>query len=456
LESQRYIEQQLTGWGGTAPHRSRVYRPAKRRELRDCLTQDLPGGVIARGMGRSYGDSATLDNGAVVLNERLNRMLAFDAASGTLTCEAGVSFADVLETFVPRGYFLPVTPGTKFVTVGGAIAADIHGKNHHRHGSFGNFVESLELWTGRNEMLHCSRTENSDVFWATIGGMGLTGYIVSASFRLIPIETSMMRVDYRRVGNLSALLQVMGELEDQYTYSVSWIDCLARGPQLGRAVFIGAEHARRDELPDDRAATPLALSRTRRRSMPLNLPSVVLNPYSVAAFNGLYYRAHPTRSNVLSSFEPFFYPLDKIDRWNRIYGKRGFVQYQALLPPETSAEGVPKLLEEIVGSRLASFLAVLKRTGEADQGLLSFCRPGITLALDLPNAGPPLRDLATRLDRLVLDHGGRLYLAKDALSTPDAIAKMYPRLEEFRQVKSRVDPECKFISSQARRLGLVA
>jgi decaprenylphospho-beta-D-ribofuranose 2-oxidase len=453
--SLNFAELELAGWGGLNPHAARVCRPARRRELRQCLAQDSPSGMIARGLGRSYGDSATLAGGSVVLGDRLNRLIAFDEQTGVLTCEAGVSFAEILATFVPRGFFLPVTPGTKFVTVGGAIAADIHGKNHHRHGSLGNFVESLDLWTGTNEVLHCSRDENADVFWATIGGMGLTGYIISARIRLTPIETSRMRVNHRRVGDLAELLRLVCDKDAEETYSVAWIDCVASGAKMGRAVLMSAEHARRAELTGNSAAEPLSLPRPGRLTVPFNFPRFALNSYSVAIFNSLYYRAHPTRTNALTSYEPFFFPLDGIGHWNRIYGKRGFIQYQALFPIETSAEAIPRLLHEIVGSRLASFLAVLKRTGEANQGLLSFCRPGITLALDLPNVGAPLRELTARLDRMVVEFGGRLYLAKDAMTTANVISQMYPRLDEFRQIKARIDPQGKFISTQAKRLGIV-
>jgi decaprenylphospho-beta-D-ribofuranose 2-oxidase len=454
MATAKYNEMALAGWGGLEPHQGRVYRPSRRRELTNVL-QHTPGELIARGLGRSYGDSATLENGNVVLGTRLNRMLAFDAERGVLTCESGVGFADVLETFVPRGYFLPVTPGTKFVTVGGAIAADIHGKNHHVVGSFGNFVESFELWTGNDELIHCSRDQNADVFWATIGGMGLTGYITSASFRLLPIESSTMRVNYRQVANLTELLPIVTSGDESPTYSVAWIDCVARNEKMGRAVLIEAEHARRADLIADAADTPLAVPRPRKLKVPFNFPGFALNSYSVGLFNALYYRLHPTRTDTFTSYEPFFYPLDGIRDWNRIYGKRGFIQYQALLPLETSSEGIPKVLGEIVRSRLASFLAVLKRTGEANAGLLSFCKPGITLALDLPNAGAHLRELSARLDKLLLDYGGRLYLAKDSVTTPQVFARMYPRLDEFRQVKSRLDPRGRFTSAQAKRLGIV-
>jgi decaprenylphospho-beta-D-ribofuranose 2-oxidase len=453
LSSPSFRTDELLGWPGFQSRAARLYRPARRRELNDCLAQEQPVGVIARGLGRSYGDCALLENGAVVLNERLNRMLAFDPESGLLTCESGVSFEEILETFVPRGFFLPVTPGTKFVTVGGAIASDIHGKNHHVHGSFGNFVESFDLLTAGNEVLHCSRSENADVFWATIGGMGLTGYVLSVSFRLTRIDTSWMRVDYTQVENLTDLLRLVMR-DDAPTYSVAWLDCVASGDSMGRAVLMEAEHAGLSELSGDAARGPLAVAKPRRAGVPFFFPKIALNSLSVSAFNALYYKGHPTKANVLTSYEPFFYPLDKMSAWHRLYGRRGFVQYQALLPLESSNEGVRKLLDEIVRTRLASFLAVLKRTGEANEGMLSFCKPGITLALDIPNVGEPLRELAAKLDRILLEYGGRLYLAKDVLTTPETIAAMYPRLDEFRQVKARLDPQNRFTSAQAKRLRL--
>jgi decaprenylphospho-beta-D-ribofuranose 2-oxidase len=455
LSAPPYREMKLSGWGGTTCDEARVYRPARLRDLNDCLRQDSAGGIIARGMGRSYGDSASLAGGSVILTERLNRMLAFDIEHGLLTCEAGISFAEILAVFVPRGYFLPVTPGTKFVSVGGAIAADIHGKNHHVHGSLGNFVESLDLRTALGDELHCSRAENSDVFWATIGGMGLTGIILRATIRLIRIETNQIRADYLRLNNLRELLTRFVLEQEKSTYSVAWIDCVANGSKLGRSVLIRGEHASKDEVRRPDTDSLLNIPRQRMLTIPFALPEFVLNPYSVAAFNSVYYRTHPSRQRVLMSFEPFFYPLDKVARWNRIYGKRGFIQYQVLLPLESSSEGFSKLLGEIVNARIASFLGVMKRTGDANPGMLSFCRPGVTLALDLPNVGRPLRDLVERLDAIVVDYAGRLYFAKDSISSPETFQAMYPRLEEFRQVRARLDPNGHYVSSQARRLRIV-
>jgi decaprenylphospho-beta-D-ribofuranose 2-oxidase len=239
------------------------------------------------------------------------------------------------------------------------------------------------------------------------------------------------------------------------TYSVAWIDCVATGKKMGRAVLIEAEHSGRADLTGAKAASPLASPRPRKLGVPFNFPGFVLNSTTVGLFNALYYHAHPTRSDVITSYEPFFYPLDGIQNWNRVYGKRGFIQYQALLPLEISIEGIPKVLDEIVRSQLGSPLAVLKRTGEANPGLLSYCRPGVTLALDLPNAGSALRELTTRLDHLLLEYGGRLYLAKDSVTTPEVIAKMYPQLDKFRAVKAQIDPRGKFVSAQAKRLGIV-
>jgi decaprenylphospho-beta-D-ribofuranose 2-oxidase len=264
-----------------------------------------------------------------------------------------------------------------------------------------------------------------------------------------------MRVNYRRVANLAEIMDATLQTSAAPTYSVAWIDCVASGEKQGRSVLIEAEHAKLADLSGRKAKSPLKLPRPGKKSVPFNFPGFVLNSHSVGWFNALYYRMHPSRSDVITSYEPFFYPLDGVKNWNRIYGRRGFIQYQALLPLETSREGIPKLLDEIVRSRLASFLAVLKRTGYANAGMLSFCKPGVTLALDLPNAGTSLRELAGRLDRILLDHGGRLYLAKDSVTTPETIAAMYPELERFREIKRQADPRGKFTSAQAKRLGIL-
>ena len=451
----RAVKLDLDGWGKFRSRPCRVYRPERTAEATQLLTIAQEKSWIARGLGRSYGDSALNDQGGTVLTERLDRMIDFDTATGELYCESGVSFADILKVFLPRGWFPPVTPGTKFITLGGAIAADIHGKNHHVDGSFGQFVKSLELLTGRGDVLRCSPEENAQAFWATVGGMGLTGLILRARFQLIPVQTSFIKVTYKRARNLGEALSLLAQDDQSYRYSVAWIDCLATGQSLGRSVLMRGNHALGSDLPPRLQANPLALSRAKRLSIPFNFPGFVLNPLSIKIFNNLYYFRN--RDGVkLQDYDSFFYPLDQIGHWNRMYGKRGFIQYQALLPPEHAERGMAKLLEQISSSRQASFLAVLKSTGKADPGLLSFTGPGFTLALDLPNTGRKLAELVARLDEIVLSHQGRLYLAKDSLMSRETIARMYERIPEFLKIKSELDPSQRFISDQGRRLGLIA
>jgi FAD/FMN-containing dehydrogenase len=340
------------------------------------------------------------------------------------------------------------------VTLGGAIAADVHGKNHHLDGSIGNFVVSLKLLTASGEVMECSREGNAEVFWATIGGMGLTGVILSARIRMIRIETAQVAVDYRRAANLDAALEAFGAGDGGYQYSVAWIDCLARGEKLGRSVLILGNHASRAELVRRAPrAEPLNVARGRRRRVPFNMPSWVLNSWSVKAFNSLYYARHKG-AHRLVGVEEFFYPLDGVLHWNRMYGKRGFVQYQVVFPHATARAGLVEVLERLSASKRASFLAVLKTMGAAGEGLLSFPFAGQTLALDLPNTGADLMEFLRGLDEVVLKRGGRVYLAKDARLSAGAVEMMYPRLGEFREVKRRVDPGGRFASSLSKRVGL--
>jgi decaprenylphospho-beta-D-ribofuranose 2-oxidase len=359
---------------------------------------------------------------------------------------------EILDVYLPRGYFLPVTPGTKFVTLGGAVAADVHGKNHHRDGSIAEFVDSFTLLTGTSETLPCSRSENSDVFWATLGGMGLTGIIQTVRFRLKPVETAFLTVDYKKAANLDEALKAFGQ-DHEYRYSVAWIDCLASGASLGRSVLMRGDHTPVHGLPERYRAEPLRPRGKRKRSVPFRFPGFALNSWSVRVFNNLYYFRNRD-GTVTVDYDNFFYPLDSILNWNRVYGKRGFVQYQIALPPQTSRAALVQVLEKLSKSRQASFLAVLKTFGPANAGLLSFPIPGATLALDLPNIGQPLLTLLNELDEIVLRHGGRVYLAKDARLSRAAFEAMYPRAEEFRQIKQRLDPNGLFSSSLARRLGL--
>jgi FAD/FMN-containing dehydrogenase len=430
-----------------------VFRPERRTAVAETLAAKAAPTFIARGLGRSYGDAALNRDGGVIVHDRLDRMLAFDALTGALSCEAGVSFADIVRWLVPRGWFPPVTPGTKFVTLGGAIAADVHGKNHHRHGTISAFVDELTLLTAEGETLRCSRGENADVFWATVGGMGLTGMILTVRLRLRAVESSWLRVDYRKARNLEEALAVFAKSDQAVPYSVAWIDCLARGGSMGRAVIIHGDHA---SAADVRAAghEPYPPPRGARVTVPIAVPGVLLTPHTMRLFNATYYAAHRDRPRRLEPADGFFYPLDGVGHWNRLYGRAGFVQYQVVLPHEDGWQGLAKLLQRISASGRASFLAVLKRLGPAGEGLLSFPREGYTLALDLP-VRPGLTDLLRALDTIVLDHGGRLYLAKDATTTAEAVRLMYPRLDEFRAVKARLDPRGVISSSLARRLRLL-
>ena len=439
----------LAGWGRYEPVSCTAYRPERTSELQSFLT-DPPSSFIARGVGRSYGDAAVNGEGSVLDMSRMNRMQHFNAETGVLECEGGVTLAEILDVFVPRGFFLPVTPGTKFVTVAGAIANDVHGKNHHCDGTFTQFVDAISLWTPARGILHCSPEENSDIFWATAGGAGLTGIILSATLRLRPVESAYVRVDYKRCANLDAVLEAMSTSDKDYLYSVAWVDCLASGASLGRSVLMRGAHAISTELPDKLARTPYRLPKRLKMAVPIDFPGFVLNPYSIKAFNTLFYAKNRDAAGVIMDYDKYFYPLDGIHHWNRMYGKKGFVQYQATFPME-SRPGLVKMLERLAASGRASFLAVLKCFGESGPGMLSHPMPGYTLTLDIPN-GHGLEDFAGALDRLLLEYGGRLYLAKDTLSRPETFAAMYSRLDEFRAIRATLDPNRVISSSLSRRL----
>ena len=445
-----FAVQKLSGWGRYPVEECRVYRPEKRRAACE-IVRTCAGSVIARGLGRSYGDAAINGGGVVLDYTRLNRMLSFDAAAGVLECEAGVSLAEMLDVFVPRGFFLPVLPGTKFVTVGGAIANDVHGKNHHVDGTFSRYVDQLTLLTPAGETMVCSPSENSEVFWATAGGIGLTGLILSARLRLRPVQTAYVKADYVRASNIDEALAAMNQSDDRYTYSVAWVDCLGRGARLGRSVLMRGNLAAPGEVPH--GGDPLRPRKKRAKTVPVDFPAFVLNPLSIKAFNTMFYAVHPSVEGKIVDFDTYFCPLDSIGHWNRMYGKNGFAQFQATFPYSESG-GLVALLELIGKSSCASFLAVLKRMGAQGPGMLSYPSEGHTITLDIPMR----RDLVAllrKMELLVLEHGGRMYTAKDATALPESFAAMYPRLDEFREVKGRLDPDNRFSSTQSRRLGIM-
>jgi len=447
-----FVKQNIAGWGGWPRVECAVYRPEKRRALAEAIAcGDWPH-YIARGLGRSYGDAAVNPGGGVINTTRLDRMLSFDEQAGVLECEAGVSLEDILETFVPRGWFLPVTPGTKFVTVGGAIANDVHGKNHHVDGSFGEHVLRFTLLTPNGDILPCSPSENDDVFWATVGGVGLTGVILTAAIRLQPISSAYIKVDYRRCANIDAALAAIRETDDAYKYSVAWVDCLSRGAKLGRSVLMSGDHIAGRDLPVQYGHA-LTIPKKFQPNVPFNLPGFLLNPLFIGTFNSLFYAVHPSKQGQIVDYDSYFYPLDKIHNWNRGYGKDGFSQYQATFP-HSGVEGLVKLLEKLSASGRASFLAVLKRMGPGSKGLLSHPIDGWTLTLDIPVKGG-LMPFLHECDDLVAQYGGRLYTAKDATTRAEVFAAMYPRLGEFQAIKAKLDPAGKLSSRLARRCGIV-
>jgi FAD/FMN-containing dehydrogenase len=450
----RFLERDLCGWGRFPLERCRVYQAHRVREVRRIVGASAGPGLIARGLGRSYGDAALNVGGAVMLNAPRRRLLAFDAERGLLECEAGASLRDIVTTFLPRGFFPAVTPGTADVTVGGAIAADVHGKNHHRDGSFSRFVEWFTLVTAAGAVVRCSRQEHAELFAATVGGMGLSGVILDAGLRLMPVSSAWVRVEEERAADLDRVLERLEESDQSARYSVGWIDTAARGAALGRCVLMRGEHAEPADLGRAAARRPLALAPRRAWRVPRWAPGGLLKPSAVRAFNAAYWASHRGGTRVMPA-DRFFHPLDGLRDWNRLYGRRGFVQHQCVLERAQARTGVRRILEELAAAGAASYLSVIKRFGPAGEGLLSFARPGVTLALDLPNTGEPLRRLVERLDRIVLECGGRVYLAKDALLGPETFAAMYPEATAWRQVKDRVDPQRRFASSLARRVGLV-
>jgi len=450
----RYARRRLAGWGSFPVEECDVYRPERREQLQEVVARAPQRSLVARGRGRAYGDSALNAGEGVILSERLDRMLDFDAGSGVLWCESAVTLSEILDVFLPQGFFLPVTPGTKHISLGGAIAADVHGKNHHHSGALASFLESFHLLLASGEILDCSRERNPDAFWATIGGMGLTGVVLDARLRLKQVENAYVAVDCQKLPDLDAMLESFLLHDASFEYSVAWVDCLARGASLGRGVIMRASHARADELPARARRHPWKIGHLPAPSVPFVLPDATVNRTTARAVNALYRAMHRNGRSV-SDCNSFFYPLDSIGQWNRVYGRRGVIQYQMVVPPETAREALVEILGEVSAAQCPIFLAVLKPFGAADAGLLSFPRPGHTLALDMPLTGPDLLELVARLDAIVVRHGGAVYLAKDSCLDPELLESMYPALGRFREVKAKLDPDLRFSSSQARRLRIV-
>ena len=445
----------LSGWGRTAPTLATLHRPADADEVAAILGHGGARGAIARGLGRCYGDAAQNAGGQVLSLTGLRAVRSFDVASGLITVGAGLSIAELVRLTLPFGWFPPVLPGTSQVTIGGAIAADVHGKNHHREGSFCDHVRDLELVTPGGGRRTVTPEREPEAFAATAGGMGLTGAVVEATIKLIPAQTDRVRVDIERARDLDDALDRMERGDEGYRYSVAWIDCLARGRGLGRSVLMRGDHATREELPSgEREAAP-GFAPPRVLSAPHGVPSGLLSAPAVRAFNEVYFRRAPRLEHGrLEPLHTFFNPLDGVRDWNRLYGPRGLLQYQLVVPfgAETALRTV---LERLSGERRPAFLAVLKRFG-AGRGLLSFPMPGWTLAVDLPAGRVELAPFLDELDELVAGAGGRVYLAKDSRLRPELLERMYPQLERWSELRVRLDPEGSLRSDLARRLDLVS
>ncbi len=431
----------LAGWGRYPSSEVRVTAIRTRDDLARTLRQ-ANGPCIARGMGRSYGDSSLAPH--VIDLRRHDHFLNFDSDRGTIRCGAGATLAALLDIVVPRGWFLPVTPGTGFVSVGGAIASDVHGKNHHRDGSFADFVESLLLMMPNGELVTCSSEENAELFHAAAGGMGLSGIIVDAVLKLRRIRSSFVDERIVKTSDLHDTLACLDE-HGEATYVVAWLDANKRGAARGRALVMIGEHAQDDDFE---------VHRKPHARIPFDLPSMCLNSLVMRLFNALYYERIRTRMTTRRThYEPYFYPLDRLRDWNRLYGRAGLLQHQSVVPRTSAREAIEELLSCVATSGLGSPLSVLKALGEGNQNYLSFPRAGYTLTMDFKRSDTALA-LMGRLDDIVLAHGGRMYLAKDACMSESTFKRSYPAWEVFQTVRERHGALGRFSSLQAQRLGL--
>jgi FAD/FMN-containing dehydrogenase len=433
-------EPTLSGWG-------RV--PGPGREVRSEDLEDLTrGAVLCRGLGRSYGDSSLppASHPLVAGTALADRLLAFDPDTATLRAEAGLTLRMVNRLFLPRGFYGPITPGTQSITIGGMVAADVHGKNHHRDGCFGNHVTRLRMRVADGSIVECGPDENADLFRATLGGMGLTGHVLATEFRLARVPSPWILCESERVHDIDAYIDALKAAAGEWPYTMGWIDCLSRGPLMGRGILIKGRWAQPEEAPARFPPVP------RRPTLPFELPGWVLNPFSVRAFNALLYRSH-LRRRIRRLIDPdtFFYPLDAIGHWNRLYGARGFTQYQCVLPEEAGRGAARRFLDLLTQKGGASMLCVIKDCGPEGRGLLSFPRRGISIALDIP-----VRDgtqaLVDALNEKVIAEGGRIYLAKDRFTRPEHYRAMEPRLAEWTAIRRRWDPEGRLRSAQSVRL----
>lgn len=404
----------IANWGLYPWIKTNEYEPQSLEEFNEAILSSNK--LIPRGNGRCYGDASFQND--VISTKKWNKFIDFDRNRGFIEVEAGVLLSDILEVSVPAGYFITVTPGTKFITVGGAIASDVHGKNHHVDGCFSEHLVYFDLMIGSGEIVRCSRNDNPALFWATIGGMGLTGVILSARFLLKKIETAYIRNEAIQAKNLDEIFKLFEESES-WTYTVAWLDCLQKGEALGRSIMLRGEHATLGEVSEKIKNNPLKIKKKPKLNIPFFFPNFALNPWSIKIFNWLYFNKQ-LKKHVKNyvDYDQFFYPLDMVHNWNRIYGKNGFIQYQFVIPKENGLEGMREILKAIAESGNGSFLVVLKLFGENNpKAYNSFPQPGYTLALDF-KVNKELKMLIEKLDEIVERNGGRIYRTKDAMSKP--------------------------------------
>lgn len=451
------LESPLAGWGNYPLARSTIMRPERVASAANALA-GLPSNrtIIARGSGLAYGDAAINKGGFVLATSRMNKFLAFDPDSGLIRCQAGVSLGDILTVTLPRGWFLSVTPGTSRASVGGCIACDVHGKNHHKAGSFGNHVRQITLLTADGEVMACSPVERSELFWASIGGMGLTGIILDATLALRPVESSWVLARSIVTRDLDDTLRVLFDTQDA-TYSVAWLDATTNAKDRGRGVVMLGEHALRGEVPSDASTDPLGFRPPRRARIPARMPGVLRGLSTARVLNNaIYGRYSWLHAGVQAiSTAAFFYPLDAIENWNQLYGRRGFVEYQAVIPEASAALLIRSMMDALATARQPSFFSSMKRLGAANQAPLSFPAQGIGFSFDVP-ISDRLFGLLDSFDDKVADVGGRVYLAKDARCRPEVMDAFYPRRREWENLVTRHDPSGKLSSDMARRLRLRA
>ncbi|RME26186.1 MAG: FAD-binding oxidoreductase [Deltaproteobacteria bacterium] len=432
--------QTLAGWG------------RQRRPGTELLSPDLQaatrGARLTRGLGRSYGDASlpARPDDRVVNCRLADRILGFDPATGVLRAQAGLSLAALLDRFLPQGWFPPVTPGTRFVTLGGMVAADVHGKNHHREGTIGAHLRALRLRLASDEIVDCSPTVEPDLFWATVGGMGLTGHILEVELTLRRIPSPWIVMESERVDDIDAFLAALSRAAPAWPMTMGWIDCLRRGRRMGRGILMAGRWARPEEAPSRPPPGP------RQLRLAVDLPDRALNPLTTRVFNTLYWRSHRPRTRRRRvAPEPFFYPLDRVGDWNRIYGRRGFTQYQAVIPAQAGPEAVRAFMQHLTDLGGASPLCVIKDCGPQGQGLLSFPLQGTSVAVDMPLSGDTQR-IVDELNAFVIDVGGRIYLAKDSHTRAADFRRMEPRLDRFLEVRERYDPQRRIRSALSVRL----